>query len=167
MYILLVFWKKIITQSDREDCVSQMIEGLSDVGRFATGEERERIINSKVQFIDRVITWLYAHKSEIDDGNFILLGYPLNEYWPEYFVEALKSKIYRVNAIKYALYYFAKDDEMEAESSNSLIGYLIREGYIDQYEAEIDNSSLSDEDREIVRKRIKDITKDVAMDRDS
>lgn len=158
--------ERIITQPDKEDCVSQMIEGLSDIGRFATGKEEERIVNSKVQFIDKVITWLYVHKSEIDDGNFILLGYPLYQYWPEYFVEALENKLYRTNAIRYALCYFAKDGEIESDGSNSLIGYLIRAGYIDQYEAEIDNFKLSKEEREIIRKRIKDITKDVAMDKD-
>lgn len=128
--------------------------------------QEKRIVNSKVQFIDKVITWLYVHKSEIDDGNFILLGYPLYQYWPEYFVEALENKLYRTNAIRYALYYFAKDGEIESDGSNSLIGYLIRAGYIDQYEAEIDNFKLSKEESEIIRKRIKDITKDVAMDKD-
>lgn len=153
--------EKLIQYGD-DGSVSQMIEGMSEVGRGATGKDKERFIDNKIRFINKVITWLYDHESEIDDGDFILLGYPMYEYWPEYFVEALKNKDYRPNAIRYALDYFAKDGEIESEYDSSLIGYLIKAGYIDQYEAEIDNSRLSDEDKEIVRKRIKDIAKDVA-----
>lgn len=153
--------EKLIQYGD-DGSVSQMIEGMSEVGRGATGKDKERFIDNKIRFINKVITWLYDHESEIDDGDFILLGYPMYEYWPEYFVEALKNKDYRPNAIRYALDYFAKDGEIESEYDSSLIGYLIKAGYIDQYEAEIDNSRLSDEDKKIVRKRIKDIAKDVA-----
>lgn len=157
--------EKLIQCGD-ESRVTQMIKGLSEIGLGATEKDEEKIIDSKMKFVDRVITWLYDHKSKIDDGDFILLGYSMYEYLPKYFVTALKDKKYRPNAIKYALDYFAKDGEIEAESGNSLIGYLIRKGYIDQYEAEIDNSKLSAEDREIVRNRIRNITKDVAMVRE-
>lgn len=157
--------EKLIQYGD-ESRVTQMIKGLSEIGLGATEKDEEKIIDSKMKFVDRVITWLYDHKSKIDDGDFILLGYSMYEYLPKYFVTALKDKKYRPNAIKYALDYFAKDGEIEAESGNSLIGYLIRKGYIDQYEAEIDNSKLSAEDREIVRNRIRNITKNVAMVRE-
>lgn len=133
--------------------ISQIIEGMSELGFVA--------INSQEKFVDKIITWLYSNKFEIDDDNFILLGYSLYLHWPEYFIVTLTSEKYRPNAIKYALDYFAKDDEIESDGSNSLIGYLISEGYINQYETEIENSRLSDRDKDVIRNRIKNITRDM------
>lgn len=133
--------------------ISQIIEGMSELGLVA--------INSQEKFVDKIITWLYSNKFEIDDDNFILFGYSLYLHWPEYFIVTLTSEKYRPNAIKYALDYFAKDDEIESDGSNSLIGYLISEGYINQYETEIENSRLSDRDKDVVRNRIKNITRDM------
>lgn len=138
--------------------IFQIIEGMSELGLDA--------INSQEKFVDKIITWLYVNEFEIDDDDFILFGYSLYKYWPEYFIVTLTSEKYRPNAIRYVLDYFAKDDEIESDGSDSLIGYLIREGYIDQYKAEIENSRLSDEDKKIVRNRIKTITNYVAMDRE-
>lgn len=133
--------------------ISQIIEGMSELGFVA--------INSQEKFVDKIITWLYSNKFEIDDDNFILFGYSLYLHWPEYFIVTLTSEKYRPNAIKYALDYFAKDDEIESDGSNSLIGYLISEGYINQYETEIENSRLSDRDKDVIRNRIKNITRDM------
>lgn len=138
--------------------ISQIIKGMSELSEDA--------INSQEKFIDKIITWLYTNEFGKYDNGFILFGYSLYVYYPEYFEDALINKKYRPNAIKYALDYFAKDDEIESDGSDSLMGYLIKEGYIDQYEAEIENSRLSDGDKEIVRNRIKTVTNYVAMDRE-
>lgn len=57
-----------------ENKVSQIIEGVSEKYHEATEKE----INNKEEFLNKVITWLYHHQSEIDDDSFILLGRALN-----------------------------------------------------------------------------------------
>lgn len=129
--------------------VIRMINGMLEVGHSVVEED----------FVDRIIVWLYSPKTKVNDSSFILLGYALYKCWPNYFVDVLQNELYRANAIRYVLDYFAKDGEIESDGSNSLMGYLIRAGYIDRYEVEIENSKLSEEDKEIVLKRIKDVAR--------
>lgn len=72
----------------------------------------------------------------------------------------LQNDKYRANAIKYALDYFVKDGEIESEYNYSLITHLIKEGVIDQYEVELKDSKLSDEDKKYVQNLIEEKKQD-------
>lgn len=83
----------------------------------------------------------------------------MSESWQDYFVDVLQSDINRKNAIRYTLDYLAKDGEIESKYDNSLINHLIEKGVIGQYEAEIEDSKMSEDDKEIVRKKINNVIK--------
>lgn len=92
---------------------------------------------------------------ELDEDAFVILGRSLYEHWKEYFVDILKKNKYRDNTIRFTLDYFVMDGEIESEYDNSLISYLIGRKVIDEYEKEIENSELFEEDKKYVRDEIK------------
>lgn len=155
-----------LIQSIDEEKVYQMIDDLADTIYGAMekspkkdADSRKKIITNGENFVNKIITWLYDYKSEISNDSFILLGHALSESWQDYFVDVLQSDINRKNAIRYTLDYLAKDGEIESKYDNSLINHLIEKGVIGQYEAEIEDSKMSEDDKEIVRKKINNVIK--------
>lgn len=144
-------------QYGNEERVLQIIEGLSETVDNINGEgQKEKIIESKEEFINKIINSLYAEKSEINESGFVSLGWSLYENWKEYFIYVLRSDKYRANAIRFVLDYIAMNGEIKSSYDNNLVSYLIDKEVIDKYEKEIKYSKLSEENKKIVREVIKE-----------
>ena len=144
-------------QYGNEERVLQIIEGLSETVDNINGEgQKEKIIESKEEFINKIINSLYAEKSEINESGFVSLGWLLYENWKEYFIYVLRSDKYRANAIRFVLDYIAMNGEIKSSYDNNLVSYLIDKEVIDKYEKEIKYSKLSEENKKIVREVIKE-----------
>lgn len=144
-----------LIQRDDEDRTMQMMKGMAEIGNDITDKKlKERLVESKEEFIDRVINWLYTYESKIGENGFMLLAWSLYESWNGYFVNVLKNNKYRGNAIRFVLNCIAIDGEIGVDDDN-LIAYLIDKKVIGKYEEAVEYSKLSEKDKKHVLNEIK------------